>query len=183
MECSSGGFLLVASPALLDPNFRRTVVLVVTHDEHGSFGLVLNRPLARTLADVTDEDHPRADAVPLLQGGPVELDQLQLVTSCETCGQPVVPGVCVGVTLDDLDAQVGESGEPDPSRVNAYVGYSGWGPGQLELETEEGSWIVAPAEARHVFSVPAQSLWVTVLRELGGPYAWMAMDGGQPGDN
>ncbi|RKY21918.1 MAG: YqgE/AlgH family protein [Planctomycetota bacterium] len=179
MARQPGGFLLVASPDLLDPNFRRTVALIVSHDEEGAFGLVLNRPLERNLADVTDDAHPRAEGVPLMQGGPVDLGRLQLMSSCSECGHAVLPGVTVGVSLEDLD----EHEQECRIAVNAYVGYAGWGPGQLERETEEGSWIVAPAEARHVFDVPAEQLWATVLRELGGGYAWMALDGGKPSNN
>lgn len=171
----SGGFLLVASPNLLDPNFRRAVVLVITHDGDGAFGLILNRPLEGTLADVLDEQHPRAGVVPLRQGGPVQTDMLQFVSSREDRGRVVLPGVAVGASLDDL-------AEGDDTLL-AYVGYSGWGPGQLERETEEGSWIVAPAQARHVFGVAVDRLWCTVLGELGGPYARMALEGGRPSDN
>lgn len=174
-ESSVQGFLLVASPALLDPNFKRTVVLVVTHDAEGAFGLVLNRPLHRCLAEVLEDEDPRAEQVELFQGGPVQTDMVQFVSSCESCGRAVLPGVAVGAGLEDVPDQ--------EAQLRAYVGYSGWGPGQLERETEEGSWIVAPAEARHVFEVASDQLWATVLRELGGEYAWMALDGGRPSDN
>lgn len=165
----------MASPGLLDPNFRRSVVLIVNHDAEGAFGLVLNRPLDRSLGDLLEGATGTTAAVPLLQGGPVQTDMVQFVSSCEGCGKVVVPGVAVGAGLDDLLEFGGQ--------LRAYVGYAGWGGGQLERETEEGSWIVAPAAARHVFEVPSDKLWATVLHDLGGEYAWMALDAGRPSDN
>ena len=171
-----GGFLLVASPELLDPNFRRTVVLIVTHDTEGAFGLVLNRPLQRSLGELLESDNDRAGRVPLLQGGPVQTDMVQFVSSREDAGRAVVPGVAVGASLED--AAAGDEGQ-----LRAFVGYAGWSGGQLEQETEEGSWIVAPAEARHVFAIPSDDLWVRVLKDLGGAYAWMALVDGRPSEN
>lgn len=175
---AGGGFLLVASPELLDPNFRQTVVLIVAHDADGSFGLVLNRPLEQRLVDVLPEVDPRGAEVPLLEGGPVKTDMVQFVTTRGDVGRAVVPGVRVGAGLDELIEL-----EVECEQIHAYVGYAGWGEGQLERETEEGSWIVAPARAEHVFEVPADRLWASVLRELGGEYAWMALKGGRPADN
>ena len=86
--------------------------------------------------------------------------------------------LAVGADLADLSCAT-SAGQP----VRAYAGYAGWGAGQLQRETREGSWIIAPAQARHVFQVPHAQLWATVLRGLGGSYAWMALDDAPPGDN
>lgn len=172
------GFLLLASPALEDPNFRRSVVLMIDHDAEGAFGLVLNRPLDRLLGEVLESDQPLAAEVPLHSGGPVQTDMVQFVSSREGGGKTVLPGVIVGASLEDLIEATTQG-----AAVRAYAGYAGWGGGQLERETEEGSWIVAPAAARHVFSVEPAQLWATVLRELGGHYAWLALDDGSPQDN
>lgn len=180
MSSSPGhaGFLLLASPALEDPNFRRSVVLIIDHDAEGAFGLVLNRPLERTLGEVLETDEPLVGDVPLHSGGPVQTDMVQFVSSRGGSGRAVVPGVMAGASLEDLAAAAAQG-----ASVRAYAGYAGWGGGQLEHETEEGSWIVAPAAARHVFDVSARELWSTVLRELGGHYAWLALDDGEPEDN
>jgi putative transcriptional regulator len=172
------GCLLVASPGLLDPNFARTVVLVIAHDAEGSFGLVLNRPLDHTLGDVLPDVDPAATGVPVLQGGPVQKQALQFMSRHEDTGRKVLPGLSVGAALEDLLAA-----SPGADGIQAYLGYSGWGQGQLETETAEGSWIVAPARPEHVFEVPAARLWASVLRELGGRYAWMAFEDGPLGDN
>ncbi len=176
------GFLVVASPELADPNFHRAVVLMISHDRHGSFGLVLNRPLKGMLADALEPQdgdvQDLAAKVPLFRGGPVSTDLVQFVSNAEQCGTIVVPGVAVGADLDELSCATAAD-----LPVRAYAGYSGWGAGQLERETEEGSWIIAPAAARHVFEISHDALWATVLRDLGGEYAWMALDGSRPKDN
>jgi putative transcriptional regulator len=173
----ASGCLLVASPRLLDPNFARTVVLVISHGAEGSFGLVLNRPLGALLRDVLPDVAESAAEVPVHQGGPVQTDLVQFASRCPASAEALLPGVSVGVSLDELlECQAGGGA------VRCYVGYAGWGAGQLEEETAEGSWIVAPARAEHVFDVPAERLWATVLRELGGQYAWMTLDG-RCGDN
>jgi len=172
------GCLLVASPGLLDPNFARAVVMVITHDGEGSFGLVLNRPLGHTLVDVLPDVVAAAARIPVLQGGPVQTDMLQFVCRSESSGRVLLPGLAVGAALNEL-----LEAHPAGDGVRAYLGYAGWGAGQLEHETAEGSWIVAPARVEHVFDVPADQLWATVLRELGGRYAWMAFGSGNPGDN
>jgi len=172
------GCLLVASPELLDPNFARTVVFVIAHDGDGTFGLVLNRPLDASLDDVLEAAGEGAERIRVHRGGPVQPEMLQFLSSGDGPGRTLLPGVAVGGDLDALVAHARGA-----SAVRAYAGYAGWGSGQLEAETREGSWIVAPARAEHVFDVPADKLWVAVLRELGGRYAWLALEGGDPEAN
>ncbi|MGQ0551995.1 MAG: YqgE/AlgH family protein [Planctomycetota bacterium] len=172
------GCLLVASQQLQDPNFARSVVLVIAHDDEGSFGLVLNRPAERSLGDVLEDVPAKGRAIPLYLGGPVQPEALQFVARASELGRPVLEEVAVGAPLDELlDSQLG------PAQVRAYLGYAGWGPAQLESEIAEGSWIIAPARAEHVFDVPSGELWVRVLRELGGRYSWMALGGRDPSAN
>lgn len=176
-ETLGQGCLLVASPELLDPNFARSVVFVIAHDASGSFGLVLNRPLDLTLDAVLEAPGDGAERVPVLRGGPVQPEVLQFL-SAGAAGRELLPGVAVGGALDEL-LGLARAG----TAVHAYSGYAGWGGGQLEDETREGSWIVAPASAAHVFRTPAGELWARVLRGLGGRYAWLALEGGDPGAN
>lgn len=176
-EKAASGFLLVASPGLLDPNFRHAVVLMVGHDDEGSLGFVLNRPTGRRLGELAPDIAPEAAEVPVLQGGPVQTQIVQFLGSGGG-GREVIDGVVAGASLEELLAF-----DAAAERVRAYAGYSGWGAEQLRAETEEGAWIVAPAHARHVFAVPAERLWSTVLRDLGGEYAWMALDHAPPSDN
>jgi putative transcriptional regulator len=162
------GQLLLASPALQDPNFRRSVVLVVHHDDEGAMGLVLNRrseaeaqpilpDLAGTLAD-------RAVAV----GGPVAPTSLLVLAEF---AEPDEAGLLVfdGVGL------FGEATGPEAAvRARVFAGYAGWGAGQLEEELEEGSWIVEPALVEDAFPAPERDLWSDVLRRKGGAYALIA---------
>ena len=177
------GCLLVAGPDLLDPNFARTVVLVIAHDAEGSYGLVLNRPLERTLGEVLADADPALATLPLFTGGPVQPGALQFLARAEGpgdagSGRSVLPGVVAGGALPDL-VEVAKAGRG----ARGYLGYSGWGAGQLEREIAEGSWIIAPARAAHVFELEGAQLWKTVLRELGGRYAWLALEDTEPGSN
>lgn len=176
-ETLGQGCLLVASPELLDPNFVRSVVFVIAHDAGGSFGLVLNRPLDVTLDAVLEAPGAGAERVPVLRGGPVQPEVLQFL-SAGSAGRELLAGVSVGGPLEAL-LELARGG----AAVRAYSGYAGWGGGQLEEELRDGSWIVAPARAAHVFETPAAELWARVLRGLGGRYAWLALDGGDPGSN
>lgn len=168
------GCLLVASPGLADPNFVRSVVLVIQHDAQGSYGLVLNRPLRRTLDELLEVVPAGAERVPVCEGGPVQPGAVQLLARSGSLGQTLLDGVSVGA---DLPALLGAGVD-----VRAYLGYAGWGAGQLHDELAEGSWIVAPARAEHVFDIAAEELWGAVLRQLGGRYAWLAL-GGEPESN
>ncbi len=163
------GRLLVAAPPLHDPNFFRTVVLLLDHDEHGALGLVLNRPGDLTACEVV----PRLaalleDSAILYVGGPVQQDGvigLAEYRDPATFGaQPVVGPV--GVLDADLDADELAEGI---ARVRAFQGYAGWGPGQLESELAEEAWIVAPAHASDAFDEEPTTLWRRALERLGGP--------------
>lgn len=174
---SASGFLIVASPALRDPHFVHAVVLMIEHAAEGSFGLVLNRPLGRSLGDVLPDLEPPVAAVPLHEGGPVQGERVQLLGP-EAGPREVLPGLTLGGSLPELHA-LGERAE----QVRAYAGYAGWSGGQLHDEIAEGAWIVAPARAAHVLEVPAERLWRAVLHELGGHYAWMALEDGGADQN
>jgi len=161
------GRLLVAAPILHDPNFHRTVVLVAEHDDDGAMGLVLNRPTDTPVGDALPELTAIAgESDPVFLGGPVALESVLAIAE-----------------LDDpedaselLFGAVGFVQEPDVSAVRGriYVGYAGWGAGQLEAELEEESWLVLPAEADDLFSDDPDGLWSAVLRRQGGPYALLA---------
>lgn len=167
------GSLLIAMPTLADPNFWRSVVLVGVHSqEDGAFGLVINRPLEVELADILSElgdeaaDH---ELPPVMAGGPVQPQQgfvlferhdlvsdedaLQVGTSLTVSGSSQI--------LSDLVHR------RIPRRYRLLLGYAGWHPGQLELEIEENSWLVAPLDPSIVFDVPIEDRWVAALRSIG----------------
>lgn len=163
---SLGGRLLVATPLLMDPNFWRTVVLVIDHDEGGAIGLVLNRPTAeRVETHIPTWGALATDPGTVHFGGPVE-PQVAIGLASGLSGEPTsVPGVSM-VNLES--APSGDRGS-----VRIYSGYSGWGSGQLEIEISEGSWYVVPAAPDDPFDRP-EGQWSRVLRRQGGHLALVA---------
>lgn len=163
--------LLVASPQLLDPNFWRSVVLVVEHGDEGAMGLVLNRASEEQAVDYLPawKDHLVPPGL-VHYGGPVEPE---VAIGLGRGGGEAYAGV-TGLTLVDLTADPGT----DTPNVKVYSGYSGWSPGQLEAELETGSWFVVPAAPDDAFAQP-DGLWRSVLRRQEG---WLAMIGLFPDD-
>jgi putative transcriptional regulator len=167
------GHVLVAAPALLDPNFRRTVVLVGEHGEEGALGVVLNRPSGVTVADAAPPLAALVDASePVWVGGPVQPAAIVVLGEFD---DPERAAALVVGPVGFLPAEV----DPDElgalARARVFAGYAGWGPGQLESELAEDSWIVEEAVPDDVFSTDPESLWGAVLRRKGGPYAVLAL--------
>jgi putative transcriptional regulator len=165
------GQLLISSPALVDPNFRRTVVLVTHHDEEGAMGLVLTRPSEARVADVVPElaSLPCADDV-VHVGGPVQTEAIMALAEFDDADDAVAPLVGrVGFMPAGADFE-----ELSVRRVRVFAGYAGWGAGQLEAELEEPSWIVAGAEPDDAFASDPDELWRRVLQRKGGPFALLA---------
>jgi putative transcriptional regulator len=168
---STRGQLLIAGPALLDPNFFRTVVLVVEHSEEGALGLILNRPSETTVEEAVSEIEGLVEPDdPIYVGGPVQPSSLIILAEFEDPGQAALlafghVGVLASGAAEDPAAI---------SRGRAFVGHSGWGPGQLESELERGDWFLAPATHADTFSTEPDGLWETVLIRKGGRYALVA---------
>lgn len=154
------GSLLVASPRLLDPNFFRTVVLVVEHNDDGALGIVLNRPtdepVAAHLPNWASEES--AEEV-IYVGGPVQTDVAIALGQTEL-GEPTGLN---GLSMVDVSYPLLASG----TRVRIYAGYSGWSAGQLEAELATGSWYLVAAHPDDPFA--EGDLWTQVLRRQRGP--------------
>jgi putative transcriptional regulator len=170
------GRLLVAEPMLGDPNFDRTVVLMVQHTADGALGLVLNRPTDVAVADALPEwGSVATDPGVLHLGGPVEEHSgWCLARAREPDGLDGFVPVVGDLGLVDL--------ELDPADVAAsfhavrlYAGYSGWGPGQLEHEIASDTWFVADAEPADPFLPEGPGLWKRILARQGGPIARLAL--------
>jgi putative transcriptional regulator len=150
------GKFLIASPQLQDPNFVRTVVLIVREEEEGVLGLVLNRPLEVTVADACGQTLEAAANVeqPLYLGGPCGGQLTVLYASAFGGGDEVVPGVQFAVEQEQIESLMW-SGSPS---IRYFAGYSGWGPQQLDGELDAGAWHLVPASADLVLD-GGKSLW------------------------
>jgi putative transcriptional regulator len=170
---SARGQLLIAGPALIDPNFWRTVVLIVEHSDEGAFGLVLNRPSETVVGEAVPEIEELVDPdEPLYIGGPVQPSGVVVLGRFED------PGDGVLLAFDDIGV-LGTGPSPDEHAAGlrtgrAFVGHAGWGAGQLEEELERGDWILERARAEDAFSPSPRGLWSRVLTRKGGSYALVA---------
>ena len=175
------GRLLVATPLLEDPNFRRSVVLVVEHEAvEGTLGVVLNRPSEIPVGQVLQQWTELAtDPAVVFRGGPVAPDSalaLALVPGTdEPLGWRALDGAPALARLGLLDLDTPPRLlAPAINRLRVYAGYAGWSPGQLEAEIDEGAWLVATGEPGDVFAAEPDQLWRTVLRRQEGEAAFMA---------
>ncbi|MDP2772949.1 MAG: YqgE/AlgH family protein [Nocardioides sp.] len=170
----AAGMLLVATPALLDPNFVDAVVLMLDVDDNGALGVVLNRPSGLPVAEVLDawRDVVTEPDV-LFQGGPVMTEGALAVALLRSAADnPVGFRTVTGqLGLVDLDTPVELLGDSLDS-LRIFAGYAGWGADQLEGEIAEGSWYVVPAHATDVFREDPADLWRDVLRRQPGDLAW-----------
>jgi putative transcriptional regulator len=170
---SARGKLLIAGPGLLDPNFWRTVVLIVEHSEDGALGLVLNRPSETTVREAVPLLEELVDGdEPLYIGGPVQPSSVIVLAQLED------PDDAALLAFDDIGV-IGAGSDSDPPaagvrRGRAFVGHSGWGAGQLDGELERGDWITEPARREDAFSDQPRELWTAVLTRMGGSYALVA---------
>ncbi|MFB6258239.1 MAG: YqgE/AlgH family protein [Flavobacteriales bacterium] len=157
-----------------DPNFKRSVVLLCDHNEEGSFGFVLNRTLDLRVGDFM-EGLPETDAV-VSFGGPVQNDALFYI---HTLGEripnsiPVMDGLFMGGDYESLQDLL-QTGEADRSNLRFFVGYSGWGGGQLAGEMEANSWIVAKSDVATIMKADSEEAWGDILRSMGKQYSVLA---------
>ncbi|MGH2936072.1 MAG: YqgE/AlgH family protein [Gaiellaceae bacterium] len=166
------GQLLIASPGLLDPNFRRTVVLVTEHNDDGAAGLVLNRPSPAPVAEIVPQLEELAeDGEPVWVGGPVQTDAVLVLGEFSDPDDAAVP----------LFGSLGFPSLEEPSDVlvattrrRVFAGYAGWGAGQLEEELSREDWIVEPSQPDDAFTEAPDELWSDVLRRKGGIFELVA---------
>ena len=171
------GWLLVATPSLLDPNFERAVVLILDLDENGALGVVLNRPSTVPVAEILP-DWADVTGTPgvLFQGGPVSTDSALAVAALPPGDEEEPMGfrrLYDHIGIVDLDAPTEIVG-PALSGMRVFAGYAGWGEQQLAEEISTDSWYVVPSEASDVFGNDPRNLWMRVLRRQPGELAWVS---------
>jgi putative transcriptional regulator len=157
---SLAGSFLVAQSSLIDPNFARSVVLILAHSDEGAFGVIVNRPVVKP-----------GIPFPVFHGGPCpapglfmlhgHADWLKDEPDLEGEGEGEKRTVAPGIHLGDADVlkRASEIAGDEVPRFRAYQGYAGWGPGQLENELASGAWLVTPADGDVLFGTPAETLW------------------------
>jgi putative transcriptional regulator len=166
------GHLLIAGPALVDPNFWRTVVLVGEHSDEGALGVVLNRASETTVAESVPELAVLAEDLGAVHlGGPVQPSAIVVLAEF---AEPEDAGSLVLDSVGFLPSEVDPAALGELRRARVFAGYAGWGPGQLDDELAEGSWIVEPAVPDDVFTDDPDGLWSAVLRRKGGPFSVLA---------
>lgn len=172
------GSALIAAPGLRDPNFHRTVVLIIEHQPAGTVGVVLNRPSDVAVSDVLPLWSPHATVSRALYvGGPVQ-QRAALCVAALPAGMDAehtedmikVRGSLALVNLDADPEQIA----PRLRGLRVFAGYAGWGQGQLAAEINRGDWLVVPALAEDVLAPPGTDLWSRILRRQGPPLALLA---------
>ena len=162
---SRRGQLLIASARLRDPNFFKTVVLLVKDDDEGALGVILNRPLEITVADAIAEQVSVAEGVeePIHQGGPCEGPLTALHSNFAADGEEVCEGVRFTMDREAIEWLLANNSGP----IKYFAGYSGWGRGQLDAELAEGAWVLTPATSDHVFERQGDWSKLTTWLSLG----------------
>ena len=172
---SNKGRLLVASPLLVEPLFRKTVILLLEDNDDGALGVILNRESDETVDEhLPDWGHLAAGSGRIHLGGPVEPAVGVALAPVRHGEEATLPGL----RTVDLEAEP----DPDLTTVRIYSGYSGWGPGQLDAELEEGSWYLLEASPDDPFDDPSGQ-WERVLRRQSGLLAMLATFPDDPGMN
>jgi putative transcriptional regulator len=155
-------------PQLLDPNFCRTVVLLCRHNDEGAFGLIVNRPLVTNECDLE-----------VWLGGPVEPERSWILVGSEELDDLPAMRVGEGLSLSTSPDLLRRLLEPNPPpNARLIVGYSGWGPGQLEAELQASAWLIAEADRDLIFSTPPDRMWDTAIRRLGADPSTLQMSRG-----
>ena len=162
--------LLVAMPQTMDPNFRGTVVLVLEHDENGTFGLVVNRPTdlpVETLCSTLEIDWNGEPGAFVSWGGPVQPDHGWVLLGEDGLDSLDLRPVAEGIRFTSSPDVLRQLAEDPPEHMRVVLGYAGWGAGQLASELAQGVWIVAPVSAHFVFDPSGEDLWERVIQSLG----------------
>ncbi len=160
---------LIAVPQLGDPNFQRGVVLMMEHSDEGSMGLVINRASSLDMGTFCEsqEMQLKGDRGALVyQGGPVQTDRAFILHASEHQGpetEPVVDDVKLSYSLESLKMLA----ESPPRKWRVYLGYAGWGPGQLASEITSGAWLVSRPTRGLIFDTAPDKVWDEALRDMG----------------
>ena len=170
METIQPGSILIADPFLKDPNFLRTVIFLCEHQNEGSFGFVLNRKLEYVVGDLMNE--LAGCKFPVYYGGPVQQNTIHFLHRCGgliSGGQKITNEIYWGGEFDDV-ANLLQNNKLSPKDIRLFIGYSGWGEGQLNDEFNQKTWLTTFSSERLVFANNVDQIWQEALKQLGGKY-------------
>jgi putative transcriptional regulator len=172
---------MIAMPQLGDPNFYRSVVLMLHHTKDGAMGLIVNSPLEHhTLGSFAESEglfcHEKLQTTPIYKGGPVEPQRgwILHVNSNVVEKREILPGLFLSGTMESMKKLLETGSEP----LKLVLGYAGWSPGQLENEMQQGAWLDAKSSLAYVVETDAKILWDKVLRDMGIEPANLVSAGG-----
>jgi len=168
------GKVLLAEPFMMDPNFKRSTVLLCEHNAEGSVGFIMNKPLDMRVDELI-EDFPEFDSR-VFFGGPVQTDTIHYVHNAGNLLEDsfkVTEGVFWGGDFEKLKFLI-SSKLILPGNIRFFVGYSGWSEGQLDSEMQYGSWLVADMDANYLFKTRPARLWQQVMHNKGNAFTVIA---------
>lgn len=170
------GSFLIATPDIENGIFFRSVILICEHNANGSFGLVVNKHIEIELPEeILNVQNLENANVKILAGGPIQTNQMMLLHTSNTIPKQtlkICDDVYLGGDLQFLQDVLTSKSGPE---ISLCFGYAGWGATQLEREFLDGHWLIFPASTQFLFHTPAEKLWQTLLREIGGKYASLSM--------
>lgn len=164
------GSILISEPSLRDFYFRRSVILLAEHNEEGSFGLIINKPIVPRLNELLSEfatlDYP------VFLGGPVKTDSIFYIHTRDDIENslPIMQGLYWGGDLEVIREKL-LANRMDSNEIRFFIGYSGWSPNQLDRELREKSWVLSQTTASEVIRANPESLWSRYILNLGKDYA------------
>ena len=173
MEEIAPGKLLIADPFLKDLNFLRTVVLLCEHEEQGSFGFVLNKQVEQTLNELVSD--MKGFSLPVYYGGPVQMNTIHFLHQYPDLipeSVKVSNDIYWGGNFETVTALI-KNDSIDLNKIKFFIGYSGWGNGQLIDEIKEKSWLTLQANSSLVFKTAYDEIWKSSLKTMGGEYEMM----------
>ena len=169
----AANILLIADPFLKDPNFLRTVVLLCEHEEQGSFGFVLNKQVEQTLDELVSD--MKGFSLPVYYGGPVQMNTIHFLHQYPDLipeSVKVSNDIYWGGNFETVTALI-KNDSIDLNKIKFFIGYSGWGNGQLIDEIKEKSWLTIQANSNLVFKTAYDEIWKSSLKTMGGEYERM----------
>lgn len=164
--------LLIAMPALDDSYFNKTVTYICEHNEEGAMGLIINLPINLTLNELLAHIDADVESNPLMKqkvltGGPVSGQRGFVLHSPQTCWKNSLPLTNDVMITTSKDILMALGTDQAPEKFLVTLGYAGWGPGQLEEEIKENTWLVAQADGDILFNTPIEQRWKKATERLG----------------